>query len=109
MFSAPKGGYLRYDNFRDRMWVPATEDSRYGSLVLHGLRHTAAALMISGGANALRVKRGMSHETFGPRTTSTACCGRRPGRGEAMGDALFSTDAVEENLGVALSMPAKPC
>jgi integrase len=42
--------------------VPATEGSWYGSLVLHGLRHTAAALMISEGANALQVKRRMGHE-----------------------------------------------
>jgi integrase len=62
VFSAPKGGYLRYDNFRDRMWVPGAEAAGLAPLDMHELRHTAAAaLMISEGANALQVKRRRGH------------------------------------------------
>lgn len=67
VFSAPMGGYLRYDNFRSRVWVPATQATGLAPFDLHELRHTAAAMMISEGANALQVKRRMGHEDI--RTT----------------------------------------
>lgn len=67
VFSSPMGGYLRYDNFRKRVWLPATQAAGLAPFDLHELRHTAAALMISEGANALQVKRRMGHEDI--RTT----------------------------------------
>lgn len=67
VFAAPEGGYLRYDNFRTRVWSPATEGAGVDPFDFHELRHTAAAFMISEGANALQVKRRMGHEDV--RTT----------------------------------------
>lgn len=67
VFTAPKGGFLRYDNFRPRVWVPAVEVSGLAPLTFHELRHTAAAFMINDGADPLQVKRRMGHEDI--RTT----------------------------------------
>lgn len=67
VFPAPEGGYLLYDNFRTRVWAPATEAAEVDPFDFHELRHTAAAFMISEGANALQVKRRMGHEDV--RTT----------------------------------------
>lgn len=67
VFAAPEGGYLRYDNFRTRVWSRATEAAGVDPFDFHELRHTAAAFMISEGANALQVKRRMGHEDV--RTT----------------------------------------
>lgn len=67
VFHAPGGGFLRYDNFRNRVWSGATTSARLDPFDFHELRHTAAALMIAEGANALQVKRRMGHEDV--RTT----------------------------------------
>lgn len=66
-FPSPQGKFLRYDNFRKRVWTPATEAAGIAPLDFHELRHTAAAFMIAEGANALQVKRRMGHEDI--RTT----------------------------------------
>jgi integrase len=67
VFPGPEGGFLRYDNFRPRVWNPAVERAGLAPLTLHELRHTAAALMINDGADPLQVKRRMGHEDI--RTT----------------------------------------
>lgn len=67
VFPAPGGKFLRYDNFRHRVWSGATTAAGIAPFDFHELRHTAAALMISEGANALQVKRRMGHEDV--RTT----------------------------------------
>ena len=67
VFPAPGGRFLRYDNFRHRVWSGATTAAGIAPFDFHELRHTAAALMISEGANALQVKRRMGHEDV--RTT----------------------------------------
>ena len=56
VFPAPEGRFLRYDNFRRRVWVPAVETSGLVPLKFHSLSHTAAAFMISDGADPLQVK-----------------------------------------------------
>jgi integrase len=67
VFSSPEGRFLRYDNFRSRVWAGATKAARIAPFNFHELRHTAAAFMIAEGANALQVKRRMGHEDI--RTT----------------------------------------
>ncbi len=67
VFPSPGDGFLRYDNFRNRVWSGATTAAGVDPFDFHELRHTAAALMISEGANALQVKRRMGHEDV--RTT----------------------------------------
>lgn len=66
-FASPRGGFLRYDNFRSRVWDPAVLATGLAPLTFHELRHTAAALMINEGGDPLQVKRRMGHEDI--RTT----------------------------------------
>lgn len=54
VFPAPEGGFMRYDNFRPRVWNPAVESAGLAPLTFHELRHTAAAFMIDDGAGPLR-------------------------------------------------------
>ncbi|HEX2057907.1 MAG TPA: tyrosine-type recombinase/integrase [Actinomycetota bacterium] len=65
VFQSPKGGFLRYDNFRTRIWDRAVEQAALRTF--HQLRHTAAAFMIDEGGDALEIKRRMGHEDI--RTT----------------------------------------
>jgi integrase len=67
VFQSPKGGFLRYDNFRTRVWDPAINAAGLSPLTFHQLRHTAAAFMIDEGGDPLQVKRRMGHEDI--RTT----------------------------------------
>jgi integrase len=67
VFPAQEGGFLRYDNFYSRVWVPAIETSGLAPLKFHELRHSSAAAMVDEGADPLQVKRRMGHEDV--RTT----------------------------------------
>ena len=67
VFSSRRGGFLRYDNFRTRVWGPAVERASLSPLTFHQLRHTAAALMIDEGGDSLQIKRRMGPEDI--RTT----------------------------------------
>jgi integrase len=67
VFTAPLGGMLRSANFGRRVWRPATTrlSSEYpglGSLRVHDLRHSAASIAISCGANIKVVQRMLGHE-----------------------------------------------
>lgn len=66
VFSAPEGGPLRSSNFRKTVWLPAVErlGAEYPHLLglrVHDLRHTAASLAISCGANIKVVQRMLGH------------------------------------------------
>jgi len=60
LFSAPGGGPLRTSNFRSRTFDRAAERAGL-RLTPHDLRHTAASLAISAGANAKAVQRMLGH------------------------------------------------
>ena len=62
VFTAPGNGFLRYDNFRARVWTPAVRAAGFHGLTFHRLRHTAAAFMIDDGADPLQIKRRTGHE-----------------------------------------------
>jgi integrase len=62
VFTAPRGGPLRANNFRRRAFNPAVK--RTGGipdLVPHDLRDTAASLVISAGASIKTVQRMLGH------------------------------------------------
>lgn len=62
VFPSHKGGYLTSSEFR---WVfdQAVRDTGLTGVVPHGLRHTAASLAISAGANIKVVQRMLGHKT----------------------------------------------
>lgn len=67
VFPAPRGGHLRSANFRSKVWLAAVAElaSRYPDLTglrFHDLRHTAASLAISTGANIKAIQRMLGHK-----------------------------------------------
>jgi integrase len=65
VFTAPKGGPLRYSNTRRGMWDPAR--SRAGEdlhdVTPHDLRHTCASLMRAVGADVKAIQQQLGHQT----------------------------------------------
>lgn len=63
VFPAPAGGYLHLENFRKRIWLPATERSGVAPLRVHDLRHTCASLAIAAGADIKVLQRMLGHSS----------------------------------------------
>lgn len=61
LFRARRGSVLRASNFRARAWSPALEAAGLPPMRIHELRHTAASLAVSSGANVLAVARMLGH------------------------------------------------
>ena len=70
IFTAPEGGLLRGDSYRPRYLRPAIAALRdtkkhqdFPQITPHDLRHTAASLAVSAGANAKTVQRMLGHKS----------------------------------------------
>jgi integrase len=68
VFTDVRGGVLRNSNWRARVFAPAVAkcqkaDESFPSITPHDLRHTAASLAISAGANVKAVQRMLGHAT----------------------------------------------
>ncbi|HET8601360.1 MAG TPA: site-specific integrase [Segeticoccus sp.] len=63
LFTAPQGGPLRLMNFRRRVFDPAVRAAGLDGLTPHELRHTAASLAVSAGANVKDVQRMLGHSS----------------------------------------------
>ena len=61
VFTAPRGGTLRLNSFRRRVFAPAAAAIGRPDLVPHDLRDTAASLAISSGASIKAVQRMLGH------------------------------------------------
>jgi integrase len=61
VFPAPEGGFLRLENFRKRVWTPASMAAGVAPLRLHDLRHTCASLAIASGADIKVLQRMLGH------------------------------------------------
>jgi integrase len=61
VFTASRGGPVRLNNFRARVFTPAAERMGKPDLVPHDLRDTAASLAISSGASIMAVQRMLGH------------------------------------------------
>jgi integrase len=64
VFTSPTGQPLRYSNFRNRVWIPATEAAGLPGLDIHELRHTAASLMIRAGADPKLIQTQLGHASI---------------------------------------------
>ena len=67
VFTAPEGGVLRHANFRQRYFNKAVKlamsaDPLFPRLTPHDLRHTAASLAVSAGANVKAIQRMLGHK-----------------------------------------------
>jgi integrase len=63
VFTAPKGGVLRLQNFRHNVWGPAVCAAGLPTLTPHSLRHTAASLAIASGADVKVVQQMSGHKS----------------------------------------------
>ncbi|PXW25241.1 UNVERIFIED_CONTAM: site-specific recombinase XerC [Williamsia faeni] len=66
VFTNSRGGLLRVSNYRPRYFAAAVtacqkDDSSFPTITPHDLRHTAASLAVSAGANVLGVQRMLGH------------------------------------------------
>ncbi|WP_434332838.1 tyrosine-type recombinase/integrase [Microbacterium sp. CGR1] len=66
LFVSSRGLEMRNGNFRKRVFLPALKrlqerDARFPTVTVHDLRHTAASLAISAGANVKAVQRMLGH------------------------------------------------
>ncbi len=61
VFPAAEGGYMRRSNFRRRVWLPATRAVGVEGLRFHDLRHTAATLAQTAGANTRELMARIGH------------------------------------------------
>ena len=66
VFADSRGGVLRHSNYRNRTFASAVQkcqadDDAFPSITPHDLRHTAASLAISAGANVKAVQRMLGH------------------------------------------------
>lgn len=61
VFTAPRGGLLRLQNFRHHFFDPAVRAAALDGLTPHGLRHTAASLAITSGADVKVVQQMLGH------------------------------------------------
>ncbi len=66
VFTDMRGGVLRGSNYRTRVFEPAVQkcqkaDETFPTITPHDLRHTAASLAVSAGANVKAVQRMLGH------------------------------------------------
>jgi integrase len=101
VFTDMRGGVLRNSNWRARVFEPAVTacqkaDESFPSITPHDLRHTAASLAVSAGANVKALQRMLGHAKAS--MTLDVCA------------ALFDADLddVATNLDVAIRSAAYP-
>jgi integrase len=62
VFVSPNGLELHHSNWRRRVFLPALERAGLPQMRIHELRHTAASLAVSAGADLLTVARMLGHD-----------------------------------------------
>ena len=67
LFTSPRGHELAYQNFRSRIWMPATTKANLQGLKIHDLRKTAATNLVQAGIDIKSVTEMLGHEDI--RTT----------------------------------------
>jgi integrase len=63
VFTGPKGGALRYNNFVRDVWLKATRAANRPGVGIHHLRHTCASLLYAHGAQPIEVAKHLGHSS----------------------------------------------
>ena len=103
VFRSPKGKPLRTGNFASRVWRPAVAACELDGLHVYDLRHTAASLMISAGAQVKAVQRALGHASAA--ITLDVYTGSFDDDLEALADAVDERYAATNAAGVAQVWP----
>ncbi len=109
VFPAPDGGYLRIENFRRRVWNPATRAAGVAPLRLHDLRHTCASLAIAAGADVKVLQRMLGHASA---TLTLDRYGHLfPGQAMSVADRLdeMAERARQQGLAEIIEIPSAGC
>jgi len=96
VFSSPEGEHLRHENFRKRVWTPATEVAGVAPLRIHDLRHTCATLAIAAGADILVLQRMLGHASAA--MTLDRYGHLMPGQAESVAQRLSAAAAAESEM-----------
>jgi integrase len=96
VFSSPEGEHLRHENFRKRVWHPATEVAGVAPLRIHDLRHTCATLAIAAGADILVLQRMLGHASAA--MTLDRYGHLMPGQAESVAQRLSAAAAAESEI-----------
>jgi len=67
VFVAPKGGPIRYDKWRRRVWIRACQQAGLAGLALHDLRRVNATVLVAEGVNLKTAQARLGHSD--PRLT----------------------------------------
>jgi integrase len=67
LFVSPKGNYLNYSNFRNRVFLPAVERAGLGKRTIQDIRRTVGTLLAQSELDMKSVATHMGHSEF--RTT----------------------------------------
>ncbi len=101
VFTSPNDSPLRHSNFYSRVWRPAVLKADVpDNLRIHDLRHTAAAFMISEGADLLLVGQQLGHSSV---TVTQRYAHLYPSAGEDLAARLDSRYRRSKEPGVGLA------
>ena len=78
VFTAPGGGPVQLNVWRQRFWAPAVRNAGLEHLRPHDLSHMAMALWMAGGANPKEAAARAGHTSAVSRSTVTGTCFRAP-------------------------------
>lgn len=99
VFVAPAGGPLRAANFRSRVWAPAVAAAELDDLTFHGLRHSAASLLVSLGEHPRVIQHHLGHSTA--RLSMELYAHVADDAGRALADRLGHLFSARSGTGVA--------
>lgn len=103
VFPAPEGGFLRLENFRKRVWTPATVAAGVAPLRVHDLRHTCASLAIAAGADVKVLQRMLGHASAA--LTLDRYGHLLPGQAQSVADRLDEQARAAKPAVIALPAP----
>jgi integrase len=95
LFTSPRGKELAYQNFRSRIWVPATKKADLVGLRIHDLRKTAATNLVQAGIDIKTITELLGHEDI--RTTLQHYAKTSPQSLQAATQSLVRLAALDDN------------
>jgi integrase len=106
VFAGPKGGPLRRNNFRRRVWLPALARAGVEGLRFHDLGHTAAGLLIAQNVHPKVIQSRLGHSSI--RVTLDTYGHLLPRLDEEVADGLEATHHAAQIGPIECTYSARP-